>query len=202
MSQSVFVNGGGRLAQIGTCHFCNRARRVAFVVSNKTLSTLSSLSTSNQYHSLQALKHRNPLRFPAVLSNPQSPGRHITTTTFSAARAATALVRHGWGRKSSEKNPQPAFEVLTDHAKESFNSLKQEQRPVITIPVNLERRLEKKMEKDNTKRAIRQRIIDASRKGGRGKSVINYFFLQIKLLNDMTMTLTMHMQVMVNPNPD
>lgn len=57
---------------------------------------------------------------------------------------------------------------------EKLHDVKTASGTVITVPVHLEKRLEKWKAKQNTKAAIRQRIIDNSRIGGR-KAVSDYY---------------------------
>ncbi|CAL8111469.1 unnamed protein product [Orchesella dallaii] len=50
---------------------------------------------------------------------------------------------------------------------------RKEEREMITVPLHLERRLALKLEKDNTKVAIRQKIIDSSREGRKSQITIH-----------------------------
>lgn len=94
---------------------------------------------------------------------------------FNGPLSSRALVP----RARMVSDPDQEFRELVEESAgvkdklEEINKTQQSGKTIITVPVHLEKRLERMVRNESTKRAIRQRIVDASREGATNVSAIN-----------------------------
>ncbi|ODM98680.1 putative ATP-dependent RNA helicase DDX28 [Orchesella cincta] len=114
------------------------------------------------------------------LQSLRRPAFYRTSTALreiSTGEALSAtLARRGRIQTITGKNT--GHQLLLEQPKgveESLSDLKSQRknREVITVPLHLEKRLKRKVENDNKKLAIRQRIIDESREGRKSQIIIH-----------------------------